>query len=498
MTTTSDFSSLGLPDSLLEAVAGLGFNAMTEVQARTLPSILARRDLVVQAEPGSGKTLAFGLGMLAAALPHLPPALPEVRALVVCPTRELAEQIASEVRRLARRTPNVKVLVLCGGVPFRPQRDSLKQGAHVVVGTPGRLEEHLRKSSLRLNALEVLVLDEADRMLSMGFAPQIEAVASYAPAGRQTLLFSATLPDSIAKLGREYQRDPERVVVEQAPLRLSEPSAPRVDADPDPEGARPTPAAPAGGYVEMRYHRVEVHERVSVLARWLALEQPASTLVFSNTRSESASVAEELRRLGWVATSIHGEMSQRDRAHVMRLFANESCPVLVATDVAARGWDIGGLSAVVNLGLPRDPTVHLHRVGRTGRAGESGLALHFVAEEDLIALATIERYQGRTAVFSERPSPRQTLPPPAAPRMVTLLLAAGKNKKLRPGDILGALTADGGVSGSDVGLIHVDESSSYVAVGAAVAEQALSRLQRAPIKGKTIKVSRAGLSLSAE
>jgi ATP-dependent RNA helicase DbpA len=497
MTTTSDFSSLGLPDSLLEAVVGLGFNAMTEVQARTLPSTLAGRDLVVQAEPGSGKTLAFGLGMLAAALPHLPPALPEVRALVVCPTRELAEQIAAEVRRLARRTPNVKVLVLCGGVPFRPQRDSLKQGAHVVVGTPGRLEEHLRKSSLRLDALEVLVLDEADRMLTMGFAPQIEAVTSYAPPQRQTLLFSATMPDEIAELGRKYQRDPEHVIVEPAPIRMSEPPPVSASADAGAPQASQNPAS-GGGFVEMRYHRVEVRDRVSVLARWLALEQPASTLVFSNTRTESASVAEELRRLGWVATSIHGEMSQRDRAHVMRLFANGSCPVLVATDVAARGWDIGGLSAVVNLGLPRDPSVHLHRVGRTGRAGESGQALHFVAEEDRLSLATIERYQGRTALFSTPPSARQPLPAPAPPKMVTLLLAAGKNKKLRPGDILGALTAEGGVSGSDVGLIHIDESSSYVAVASAVAEQALAHLQATPIKGKTIKVLRAGLSLSAE
>ncbi|HTV24822.1 MAG TPA: DEAD/DEAH box helicase [Polyangiaceae bacterium] len=490
MLAPRDFSSLGLPASLLEALASLGFERMTEIQALALPDVLAGRDVLGQAEPGSGKTLAFGIGALVRVLPHLPPAPARVRSLVLCPTRELAEQVATEIRRAARRTPNVKVLTACGGVPFRAQRESLKQGAHVVVGTPGRIQEHLRKASLPLDALEVLVLDEADRMLSMGFLPQLEAIVEHAPRERQTLLFSATYPESIAELGRRFQRDPRHIGVAPATGTLD-----ASDAASD-DGPAPASAAPAAR-VESRFHRVDVHERTDALARWLSLERPASTLVFSNTRSECASVAEALSARGWVAASIHGELSQRERTHVTRLFANESCPVLVATDVAARGWDIGGLAAVVSLGLPRDPSVHHHRVGRTGRAGQTGLAVHFVASEDLGALAAIERDTAQPAVFSELPSPSEPLPPPSPPRRVTLVLAAGKSKKLRPGDILGALTAEGGISGDDVGLIHIDENEAYVAIRREAADRALAILERAPVKGRRIRAKKAGLSVSS-
>jgi ATP-independent RNA helicase DbpA len=475
------FSSLVLASSLLEA---LDFEVMTSVQEQTLPSVLAGRDVLAQAEPGSGKTIAFGLGMLAAVVAQQARGLPAVRALAVCPTHELAEQIATELRRLARRTPNVKVLTLCGGVPFRPQRASLKLGADVVVGTPGRLEEHLRKGSLNLAQLAVLVLDEADRMLDMGFAPELEALARHAPSERQTLLFSATFPRSLAQLAGRYQRDPVHILVEPEAI-ASEERQPSV-------GVR--------GALEERFHRVSIGERATALIDWIEDERPASTLVFVNTRVESGHFAAVLRDQGWVAASIHGELSQRERMHVVRLFKNESCSVLVATDLAARGWDITGLSAVVNLGLPRDPSVHLHRIGRAGRSGRPGLAVSFVAEEDLVALAAIERSQGRAAAFSALPAATRTAAaaPPALPKRVTLLLGAGKNKKLRPGDILGALTAAGGVGGSHVGSIDIDESCAYVAVDREVAEQALVHLTSTPIKGRSIKVRRAGLSLSSD
>jgi ATP-independent RNA helicase DbpA len=516
--TAAAFASLGLPETLVEGISSLGFTAMTAVQAKALPAILAGEDLLVEAEPGSGKTLAFGLGMLAVTLPYLPPAPAQLRALAVCPTRELAEQVAGEIRKLARRTPNVKVLVLCGGVPFAPQRASLSQGAHVVVGTPGRLEEHLRKGSLSLEQLEVLVLDEADRMLSMGFAPQIESVVRHAPRDRQTLLFSATLPSSIGELSRAYQQSPRRInvpsggvlgasadAIHAEPLRAELANTAGSALEPDvaaPPGELALDVTSAGeapsslvGPLEQRFYRVAVARRVEALAHWLLAELPSSALVFCNTRVECADVARELGRLGWAAAAIHGEMSQRERTHVMRLFAAGSCSVLAATDVAARGWDIGGLAAVVNLGLSPDLSVHRHRVGRTGRAGQPGLAVHFVADDELGILAAIERAHGFTAAFQPLPTvaAAPAAPPPAP--MATLLLSAGKNKKLRPGDILGALTAGGAVRGEDVGAITIDDSAAYVAVRAGVAEAAIAQLQAAPVKGRSVKVRRAGLVL---
>jgi ATP-independent RNA helicase DbpA len=473
---STDFSSLGLPSPLLESVASLGFSAMTPVQAQALPEILAGKDVLVQAETGGGKTAAFGLGILALLAPEM-----VVQALVVCPTRELADQVSGELRRFASRMPNIKVLTLCGGTRFGGQRDSLKQGAHIVVGAPGRLDEHLRKSSLVLYQLKVLVLDEADRMLDMGFEPQLAALVAYAPAARQTLLFSATYPDSIAGLSRKYQRKALRITLPSTRL-------------PEGEQDAAQPGTPTLASVQQHFYRVPASGRIAALGRWLARERPESTLVFCNMRSECDDVANQLRGMGWVAASIHGELPQSERLHVMRLFANKSCSVLAATDVAARGWDIEGLSAVVNLGLPRDPTVHLHRLGRTGRSGRSGVAVSFVSNDDDLALSAIERYQGHQITLQELPRAAGT-PAAGTPPMVTLLLGAGKNKKLRPGDILGALTAEGGVEGNMVGAIQIEESSAYVAIASLAAERALLRLREGPIKGRTIKVRMAGLRL---
>ena len=465
------FTELPLPPALLEALSLLGYSSMLPVQAQALPTLLAGRDVLVQAETGSGKTVAFGLGMLARLEPRL-----DVQALALCPTRELAEQVSAELRRLASRTPNVKVLSLCGGVPFAPQRASLKQGAHVVVGTPGRIEEHVRKGSLRLDQLQVLVLDEADRMLDMGFEPQIAQVVERAPAERQTLLFSASYPDTISALGRRYQREALRIDVLSSAAELARASSGEA------------------GQVEQRFYRVSEAQRIPALGRWLALERPVSALIFCNTRSECTQVAEYLRGSGWVAASIQGDMAQRERQHVMRLFANGSCTLLVATDVAARGWDIPDLPLVINLGLSRDPTVHLHRVGRTGRLGKAGLVVNFVSKQDVHARENIERMQRQPVELQSVPEGAPSLPPPT-PARVTLILSAGKDKKLRPGDILGSLTAEGGIPGADVGMIQIEESSAYVAVAAASAERALSRLQQAGVKGRSVKARLAGLDL---
>jgi ATP-independent RNA helicase DbpA len=345
-----------------------------------------------------------------------------------------------------------------------------------VVGTPGRIEEHTRKGSLQLEQLKVLVLDEADRMLDMGFEPQIAQVVQRAPAERQTLLFSASYPDTISALGRRYQRDALRIDVLSSAAELARASSGEA------------------GQVEQRFYRVSEAQRIPALGRWLALERPVSALIFCNTRSECAQAAEHLRDSGWVAASIQGEMAQRERQHAMRLFANGSCTLLVATDVAARGWDIPDLPLVVNLGLSRDPTVHLHRVGRTGRLGKAGLVVSFVSEQDVHALQVLERNQRQPLPLLPLPQGSALLPPPK-PARVTLILSAGKDKKLRPGDILGSLTAEGGIPGADVGTIQIDDSSAYVAVAASSAERALSRVQQAGIKGRSVKARLAGLDL---
>jgi ATP-independent RNA helicase DbpA len=490
--STSEFARFALPAELLEGLQALGFTRLLPVQAQALPPILEGKDVIVRSQTGSGKTLAFGLGMLARLEARL-----DVQALALCPTRELADQVAERLRQMARRIPNVKVLSLCGGVPFAPQRASLRQGAHVVVGTPGRLEEHVRKGSLSLEHVKVLVLDEADRMLDMGFEPQIAKVVAYAPRERQSLLFSATYPASIEKLSRAYQRgalfidvadDGQGIVG--AGTRAQAAAASEVAAASDGEGAQLAGGSP----VEERFYRVTSGRKSTALVAWLARERPESALVFCNTRVECDQVADELRSRGWVAASIHGEMAQRERQHVMRLFANGSCTVLAATDVAARGWDLPDLPVVVQLGLSREQYSYLHRSGRTGRLGRSGKVVSFVNDEDVHALSALERARGGAITLEPAPGPPQAGPPPR-PTKVTLLLSAGKNKKLRPSDVLGALTGEGGVSGSEVGAIQIDESGAYVAVATAAAERAMARLASAGIKGRSVKAKLATLTL---
>lgn len=465
----SEFADLPLPASLLEALSSLGLSRPLPVQSAALPHILAGRDVLARAPTGSGKTVAFGLGILARLEAPL-----EVQSLVACPTRELADQVSASLRRLACRMPNVKVLSLSGGLPFAPQRASLARGAHVVVGTPGRIDEHLRKGSLSLDKLKVLVLDEADRMLDMGFEPQIATIIVRTPSTRQTLLFSATYPSAISALSGKYQREAIRIDV----------------SSQDGSAALGEDGMPAG--LEQRFFRVRSGAHGSALERWLATERPDSALVFASTRIQCAEVAARLRAVGWTAASLHGEMGQRERQHVLRLFAGGSCSVLVATDVAARGWDMPSLPLVVNLGLPRDLTTYVHRSGRTARLGRAGKVVSFVAEEDEPALAALERARGGVIALEELP-PRAPPGAPPKPPFVTLLLSAGKNKKLRPGDVLGALTAPGGVDESNVGAIVIDESTTYVAIRRGVAEQALAHLNRAGVKGRRVKVTVANL-----
>ncbi len=453
VSTPTEFSQLKLRPALVSNLVDLGYIQMTLVQAQALPKILAGADVLARAKTGSGKTAAFGLGLLN----NVDPARFQVQALVLCPTRELADQVCREIRRLARAIPNVKILSLCGGAPLGPQVGSLQISPHIVVGTPGRVLKHLGKGTLRLKALRSLVLDEADRMLDMGFEEQLQAILGFAPADRQTLLFSATYPSAIADISAAVQRNPQRV-----------------DVTDDEQPAR----------ITQYWCSVSRENRTGELARALRAWGGALNLVFCNTRAECGEVAGYLKSQGIVAVALHGELDQSQRTQTLVRFANRSAGVLIATDVAARGLDVKDVDAVFNYELPRQAEVYVHRIGRTARAGKEGLAVSLVEAREERRLHEIEATQPGTALErrsipdSERSSDRLT------PLMTTIQISGGRKNKLRPGDLLGALTAQGGVPGEAVGQIDLFDTCGYVAVRNAHAQAALSQLARRPIKGR--------------
>ncbi|ARW84939.1 MULTISPECIES: ATP-dependent RNA helicase DbpA [Aeromonas] len=456
----TEFSSLNLSPALQENLTSLGYLQMTPIQAQSLPLVLDGKDLIAKAKTGSGKTAAFALGLLA----KLNVNRLEVQALVLCPTRELADQVAQEIRRLARALPNVKLVTLCGGTQTAPQSATLSFGAHIAVGTPGRILKHLEQGTLELSGLKTLVLDEADRMLDMGFGEEINRVISYAPEQRQTLLFSATYPEGIAQMSRGVQRNPVEVSVES----LHEGSA-----------------------IEQKLYEVPAGQRLDALTWLLSHYQPASCVVFCNTKRACNDVADHLAAKGFSALALNGDLEQRERDQVLVRFANGSATILVATDVAARGLDIKELGAVINYELTYDPEVHVHRIGRTGRAGQQGLALSLYQPNEAQRVNLIEEYQ-------QAPMPQGDLAEigreikPIAPQMVTLSIDAGRKTKVRAGDILGALTGEGGIAGADVGKIQISEQYSYVAVKRSVGSAALKRLQEGKIKGRTYRARKLG------
>lgn len=470
------FATLSLNPAQLANLERLGYLAMTPVQAASLPLALAGHDLIVQAPTGSGKTAAFALALLAnlerdgsdataidAAGESTGPA---IRALVLCPTRELADQVATEIRRLARGEDNVKVVALVGGTPVSLQRASLAHGAHIVVGTPGRIVDHLTHGALKLGALTTLVLDEADRMLEMGFADEINAVVSRCPKVRQTLLFSATYPEGIAQLSQRFLKAPKEV-------RLQ--------------------AQHAATKIEQRFYEVTETARLHTVALLLAHFRPASALAFCNTRQQCRDLTAVLQAQGVSAAALHGELEQRDRDQVLVQFANRSCAVLVATDVAARGLDIDGLEAVINVDVAQDAQQHIHRIGRTGRADATGLALSLASLDEMGHVGRIEEVQGKETVWF--PVSELTAKPggPLQAPMATLQIVGGRKEKIRPGDVLGALTGEAGFKASQVGKINVNEFSVYVAVDRQIADAAFQRLAAGKVKGRKVTVRRLSL-----
>jgi len=462
---SNSFSSLSLSKALISNLDSLGYKTMTPVQSESLPAILDDKDLIVQAKTGSGKTAAFGLGILQ----KINPRFFGLQALVVCPTRELADQVAKEIRNLARCIPNIKILVLCGGKPLTPQAESLEHGAHIAVGTPGRLQDHLSRSTLNLGGLETLVLDEADRMLDMGFYDEIINIIKNTPKTRQTLLFSATFPDSIKKMTRSIQRDPAHIKVD---------STHQEDV------------------IEQLFYLTNNYQRkdslLALLEHFNNVDPLDSVVIFCDTKIQCKEIAEFLGDKQIEVLTLHGDLEQRDRDQMLVRFSNKSCAVLVATDVAARGLDIKSLQLVINYELPHDPEIFLHRIGRTGRAGEKGRALSLYTESEITRIIAIEDYLGKPCKNEKIESLKRSANFSLQSKMSTIQIDSGKKNKIRPGDLLGALTKDAGLAGSQIGKINIFDTFSYVAIEREVAAQAVGYFRNGKVKGRKVKARNIG------
>jgi len=450
------FSLLPLTPAMLANLEQLGYSSMTPIQAASLPIALGGHDLIAQAKTGSGKTAAFALALLHRLdVRHF-----GVQALVLCPTRELADQVTQEIRRIARAEDNIKILSLCGGIPMRPQIASLEHGAHIVVGTPGRIMDHLERGTLDLASLNTLVLDEADRMLDMGFFDDIAYVAKQCPKERQTLLFSATYPPGIVKLSQQFLRRPQEIKLQEQHDNSK---------------------------IRQRFYEVQDDERLHAVGLLLNHYRPVSTLAFCNTKQQCRDLLDVLRAQGFNALALHGELEQRERDQVLIQFANRSCSVLVATDVAARGLDIAQLEAVINVDVTPDPEVHIHRIGRTGRADQDGWALSLASMNEMGRVGNLEQ-AGREFEWGKLDELKPASGGPLTPPMITLQILGGRKEKIRPGDVLGALTGEAGYSAEQVGKINVGDISTYVAVERSIGRQALRKLSDGKVKGKRVKV----------
>jgi ATP-independent RNA helicase DbpA len=453
VSSSTEFSVLKLKPELLGNLSDLGYTEMTLVQSETLPLLIDGVDVLARAKTGSGKTAAFGLGMLNS----LDADLFRIQALVLCPTRELADQVAKEIRRLARAIPNIKIMSVCGGSPLRDQTSSLQRSPHIIVGTPGRVHKHLRSGTIDLAKLKTFVLDEADRMLDMGFMDEVDAILAFVPSRRQTLLFSATYPEAIADVSAKIQSDPKIVDVtdDEQPVQITQ-----------------------------TWCSVTRENRTEELVRVLRAWGGELNLVFCNTKIDCAEVASYLQREKIVAIALHGDLDQGERNQVLVRFSNRSASVLVATDVAARGLDVKDIDAVFNYELPPQAEIYVHRIGRTGRAGKSGVAVSLVEEREVWRLEEIEKALPDALIQKRGIPDAKRGDDSLTPRVTTIQISGGRKNKLRPGDLLGALTAQGGIPGDAVGSIDLFDSYAYVAIKNAHVHKAQKQLNDRPIKGR--------------
>ena len=451
------FSTLSLRDELLQSISALDYKIMTDIQMQALPPLLKNRDILAQARTGSGKTAVFAIGLLN----KLNIQSYFTQAIVVCPTRELSNQVAIEIRKLASTIANTRVVTLCGGKPMGPQLASLKRAPHIVVGTPGRILKHLEIGTLKLNRIETLVLDEADRMLDMGFYDDILNIINVTPPSRQTLLFSATYPEKIKQVSDRVQIKPKDI---------------RIESSHDiPE-------------INQIFFEVEKSHRIKMVYKLISHYELESILIFCNTKLLCQQLVTDLKPYNINALALHGDLEQFERDQILTQFSSKACSVLIATDVAARGIDVTDLSAVINFELSFDPELHIHRIGRTGRAGAKGLALSLFSNNERQRVEAIEEYQGKKININDSDSLSNSLNFQLYPPMVLLFINGGKKEKLRAGDLLGALTANDEINAKQVGKITLFEKFSYVAIDRKVGKLALHKLNNNNIKGRKFRV----------
>ncbi|EAU49044.1 MAG: ATP-dependent RNA helicase DbpA [Glaciecola sp.] len=455
----SDFAAQNLRPELLQSVEELGYTHLTDIQAATLPVVLKGEDVLAQAKTGSGKTAAFGLGILQS----LDATRTYTHALVLCPTRELADQVAEQLRLLARRMDNVKITTLYGGVPMNGQIATLKHRPHIIVGTPGRVMDHLMKHRVHLKELQQFVLDEADRMLDMGFYDELEVIFQHLPQKRQTLLFSATYPDTIAQISDAVQKAPQRIE---------------------------TQSLHTGTKIEQIAYKVTDEHRDQAVAAVLSHYQAQAAIVFCHTKAQTFALTEYLQQKDIAAVALNGDLEQRERTQVLTRFAHKSALVLVATDVAARGLDIDAVDVVINYTVTEEPDVYVHRIGRTGRADAEGLAVTLVSESEMAGLRAIEAHAQVVLKPKGIESVRYHANRIVQPAFATLSIDGGKRQKLRPGDILGALTKEAGIDGDDIGKINVTNQVSFIAVKLRSVKRAMAQFREGKIKGKKFRARR--------
>ena len=453
------FESLPLTPEMLKVIADIGYVQQTPIQAQAIPLLLEGKDVIAQSKTGSGKTAAFAIPLLQkiAVKDNF------IQALVLSPTRELCTQVAREIRKIGRSEKNLKVVTLSGGHAAYFDVKSLEYGAHIAVGTPGRLLDLINRDKLNLTHVQMVVLDEADRMLDMGFRDKIEEILKKTPANRQTVLFSATYPNTIETLSRQYQKSPKRITIDAAEDEIQA--------------------------IEQIVINTHPATKTDAVLRFLASRPLESVLIFCNQKVTVGELVTDLRICGSSVDKLHGDLDQGERERVMAKFRNQTTRILVATDVAARGIDIAGLDAVINYDFPGDPAQYVHRIGRTGRAGKKGVAVSFLTSRESEKLVAVRDYITAeisvieaTEIKKVKQSEFKRVGTPT--KMETISISAGRKDKIRAGDILGALTGDVGIAGTDVGKIEILDRVSFVAITQSSAKQAMTRLSGGKIKGR--------------